>query len=99
MTIPKPGRAALVVEAQVGGYNMRKVFMDGGSGLNLIFANTVKNMGITMRMLEEFDTCFHGILPTSPAYSLGRVFLNIVFGKPDNFRKEKIEFEVVDWES
>ena len=78
---------------------MSKVFMDGGSGLNLIFANTVRNMGITLRMLEEFDTCFHDILPTSPAYSLGRVFLNVVFGKPDNFRKEKIEFEVVDWES
>jgi hypothetical protein len=56
-------------------------------------------MGITMRMLEETDTCFHGILPTLPAYSLGKVYLNVVFGKPDNFRKEKIEFEVVNWES
>nr|XP_051211307.1 uncharacterized protein LOC127328772 [Lolium perenne] len=99
MTNPKPGHAALVVEAQIGGYNMSKVFMDGRSGLNLIFADTVKNMGITMRMLEEFDTCFHGILPTLPAYSLGRVYLNVVFRKPDNFRKEKIEFEIVDWES
>jgi hypothetical protein len=53
MTIPKPGHVALVVEAQIGGYNMSKVFMDGGSGLNLIFANRIKNMGITMRMLEE----------------------------------------------
>jgi hypothetical protein len=52
-----------------------------------------------MRMLEESDTCFHGILPTLLAYSFGRVYLNVVFGKPDNFRKEKIEFEVVDWES
>jgi hypothetical protein len=56
-------------------------------------------MGITMRMLEESDTRFHGILPTSPAYSLGKAHLNVVFGKPDNFRKEKIEFEVVNWES
>jgi hypothetical protein len=73
--------------------------MDGGSGLNLIFLNTVKNMGITMRMLEETDTCFHGILPTLPAYSLGKVYLNVVFRKSDNFRKEKIEFEVVNWKS
>jgi hypothetical protein len=99
MTIPKPGHAALVVEAQVGGFKMSKVFMDGGSGLNLIFLDTIKSMGITMRMLEESDTRFHGILPTSPAYSLGKVYLNVVFGKPDNFRKEKIEFEVVNWES
>ncbi|KAK1669586.1 hypothetical protein QYE76_057745 [Lolium multiflorum] len=95
MTIPKPGHAALVVEAQIGGFKMSKVFMDGGSGLNLIFVDTIKSMGITMGMLEETDTCFHGILPTEPGYSLGRIYLNVVFGRSDNFRKEKIEFEVV----
>ncbi|KAK1603025.1 hypothetical protein QYE76_007733 [Lolium multiflorum] len=99
MTIPKPGHAALVVEAQIGGFKMSKVFMDGGSGLNLIFIDTIKSMGITMGMLEERDTCFHGILPTEPGYSLGRIYLNVVFGRSDNFRKEKIEFEVVNWES
>ncbi|KAK1684257.1 hypothetical protein QYE76_045105 [Lolium multiflorum] len=116
MTIPKPGHAALVVEAQIGGFKMSKVFMDGGSGLNLIFVDTIKSIinkvawnirnyryvgdvSITMRMLEETDTCFHGILPTAPGYSLGKVYLNVVFGKTDNFRKEKIEFEVVNWES
>ncbi|KAK1695929.1 hypothetical protein QYE76_012626 [Lolium multiflorum] len=99
MTIPKPGHAALVVEAQIGGFKMSKVFMDGGSGLNLIFVDTIKSMGITMGMLEETDTCFHGILPTEPGFSLGRIYLNVVFGRSDNFRKEKIEFEVVNWES
>ena len=39
--VPRPGHAALVVEAQIGGFNMSKVFMDGGSGLNLIFASTL----------------------------------------------------------
>ena len=60
------------------GFKMSKVFMDGGSGLNLIFFDTIKSMGITMKMLEDSDTCFHGILPTSPAYSLGKVYLNVV---------------------
>ncbi|KAK1660943.1 hypothetical protein QYE76_049102 [Lolium multiflorum] len=99
MTIPKPGHAALVVEAQIGGFKMSKVFMDGGSGLNLIFVDTIRSMGITMSMLEETDTCFHGILPTAPGHSLGKVYLNVIFGRADNFRKEKIEFEVVNWES
>nr|XP_051221384.1 uncharacterized protein LOC127339589 [Lolium perenne] len=67
--VPRPGHAALVLEAQIGGYNMSKVFMDGGSGLNLLFASTMK------------------------------ISLDVVFGTPNNFRKEKIEFEVVDWES
>ena len=97
--VPRPGHAALVLEAHIGGYNMSKVFMDGGSGLNLLFASTIRAMGLTVDMLRESDTGFHGIIPTRPAYSLGKTSLDVVFGTPDNFRKEKIEFEVVDWES
>ncbi|KAK1614180.1 hypothetical protein QYE76_019697 [Lolium multiflorum] len=97
--VPRPSHAALVLEAQIGGYNMSKVFMDGGSGLNLLFANTMKAMGLTVDMLRESDTGFHGIIPTRPAYSLGKTSLDVVFGTPTNFRREKIKFEVVDWES
>ncbi|KAK1660241.1 hypothetical protein QYE76_048400 [Lolium multiflorum] len=97
--VPRPGHAALVLEAQIGGYNMSKVFMDGGSGLNLLFASTMKAMGLTFDMLKESDTGFRGIIPTRSAYSLGKISLDVVFGTPSNFRKEKIEFEVVDWES
>jgi hypothetical protein len=97
--VPRPGHAALVLEAQIGGYNMGKVFMDGGSGLNLLFASTMRAMGLTVDMLKESDTGFHGIIPTRPAYSLGKTSLDVVFGTPSNFRKERIEFEVVDWES
>nr|XP_051211406.1 uncharacterized protein LOC127328882 [Lolium perenne] len=97
--IPRPGHAALVLEAQIGGYNMSKVFMDGGSGRNLLFASTMKAMGLTVDMLRDSDTGFHDIIPNRPAYSLGKISLDVVFGTPSNFRKEKIEFEVVDWES
>ncbi|KAK1696167.1 hypothetical protein QYE76_012864 [Lolium multiflorum] len=97
--VPRPGHAALVLEAQIGGYNMSKVFMDGGSGLNLLFANTMKAMGLTVDMLRKSDKGFHGIIPTRPAYSLGKTSLDVVFGTPTNFSREKIEFEVVDWES
>src|SRR3954447_24703052 len=48
-SVPRPGHAALVVEAQIGGFNMGKILMDGGSGLNLLFANTAKVMGIPPR--------------------------------------------------
>ena len=41
---------------------------------------------------------------TSPAHLFmkilwGTITLNVIFGEPANFRKEKIEFEVVDWKS
>ena len=54
--VPRPSHAAFVLEAQIGGYNMSKVFMDGGSGLNLLFASTMRAMGLTVDMLRESDT-------------------------------------------
>jgi hypothetical protein len=42
---------------------------------------------------------FPGIVQTLPSYPLGRISLNVIFGKSDNFRRERIEFEVVNWES
>ena len=44
--IPRPGHAALVLEAQIGGFEMSRVFMDGGSGINLMFASTLAAMRI-----------------------------------------------------
>ena len=97
--VPRPRHSPLVLEAQIGGFDMSKVFMDGGSGLNLIFATTLRAMNISLTNLEATDTSFHGIIPTEPAYLLGKISLMVVFGQPGNFRKERLEFEVVDWES
>src|SRR4051812_14983679 len=43
-TVPRPGHAPLVLDAQIGGYDMDRVFMDGGSSLNIIFASTLQKM-------------------------------------------------------
>src|ERR1041385_3964514 len=45
-TVPRPGHAPLVLEAQIGGYDMDIVFMDGGSSLNIIFTNTLTKISI-----------------------------------------------------
>src|SRR3954463_5446309 len=78
---------------------MGKVLMNGGSGLNLLFASTLKVMGIPHKALAKTDTQFHGVIPTLPAEPLGKISLEVIFGKPGNFRKEQLEFKVVDWES
>jgi hypothetical protein len=36
--VPRPGHAPMVLKAQIGGYNIGRVFMDAGSGINLIYA-------------------------------------------------------------
>jgi hypothetical protein len=97
--IPCPGHHALVLEAQIGGFTSKKVFMDRGSSLNLIYADTLRKIKISLNNLLPTETSFHGIVPGKPTYPLGVIHLDVIFGTPANFRKEKIEFEVVDWPS
>jgi hypothetical protein len=42
--VPQPGHAPMVLKAQIGGYDVGRVFMDTGSGINLIYARTLKAM-------------------------------------------------------
>jgi hypothetical protein len=41
ITVPQPGNAPLLLKAQIGGYNVERVFMDTGSGINLIYTKTL----------------------------------------------------------
>ena len=78
---------------------MSKIFMDGGSGRNLIFATTLKAMNISLTNLEATDTSFHGIVPGKPEVPLEKIGLDVIFGTQENYRREMIEFKVVDWPS
>ena len=73
--------------------------MDGGSGLNLLYADTLKGMGIPMSRLSTSNMSFHGVIPGKKAESLGQIALDVVFGDSKHFRKEKLTFEVVDFQS
>jgi hypothetical protein len=46
ITVPQPGNAPLVLKAQIGTYDVDRVFMDAGSGINLIYAKTLRAMHI-----------------------------------------------------
>jgi hypothetical protein len=39
--VPRPGNAPLVLKAQIGAYDIDRVFMDAGSGISLIYAKTL----------------------------------------------------------
>ena len=94
--IATPGRQALVVDPVVEGTRLTKVLMDG-SGLNIVYAETLKGMGIPMSKLSESNMSFHGVIPGKKAASLGQITLDVVFGDSKNYRKEKLTFEVVDF--
>jgi hypothetical protein len=95
--VPRPGHTPMVLKAQIGGYNVGQVFMDAGSGINLIYARTLKAMNISLECLRSADCSFHGIVPGSGNHPLGRIELDVCFGDRGNFRREKLEFEVMDW--
>src|SRR3954464_12335371 len=86
--IPQPGRAALVLEARIGNYDMSRVFMDGGSRINIIFTRTLEDMLIQNSALKTSGTTFHGIVPGKAVYPRGKKSLDVVLASESNFRKD-----------
>ncbi|XP_066342477.1 uncharacterized protein [Miscanthus floridulus] len=74
-----------------------KVLMDGGSGLNILYASTLNKMDIPHSNLCPNKAPFYGIMLGKEAMPIGRIWLNVIFGQLDNFRKEPLTFEVVDF--
>jgi hypothetical protein len=73
--------------------------MDAGSGINLIYAKILRAMHISLEFLKPTDCSFHGIVPGSANYPLGWIALNVCFGNRQNYRREKLDFKVMDWPS
>jgi hypothetical protein len=75
----------MVLKAQIGGYDIGQVFMDGGSGINLIYARTLTAMNISLEWLKPTDCSFHGIVLGSANQPLGKIELDVFFGDGGNF--------------
>jgi hypothetical protein len=65
--------------------------MDGGSGLNIMYAETLDAMGISRTQLRPSKAPFHGIVPRKRALPLGQIDLSVTFGDPSNFRKGSLQ--------
>jgi hypothetical protein len=85
----------MVLKAQIGGYDIGRAFMDAGSGINLIYAKTLKAMCISLTSLKLTDCSFHRIVPGAANYPLRKIELDVCFGSSSNYRREKLEFEVI----
>jgi hypothetical protein len=93
--VPSPGKYPLVVDPVIGNVRLTKVLMDGGSSLNIIYAETLRLLQIDLSTIRAGATPFHGIIPGKRVQPLGRLDLPVCFGTPSNFRKETLTFEVV----
>jgi hypothetical protein len=93
------GTAALVLDPIVDGFHLPRVLMDGGISLNLIYADTVRKMGIDLSRIQLSKTTFKGVIPGVEARCSGTVTLEVVFGSPENFRSEDLIFDIVPFRS
>jgi hypothetical protein len=93
--VPSPGRYPLVVDPIIGNVRLSKVLMDGGSSLNIIYAETLELLGVDRSEIRAGAAPFHGIAPGKRILPLGQIDLPVCFGTPSNFQKETLTFEVV----
>jgi hypothetical protein len=93
--VPSLGKYPLVVNPVIGNIRLTKVLMDGGSNLNIIYAETLGLLQIDLSSIWAGAAPFYGIIPGKRVQPLGQLDLPICFGTPSNFRKETLTFEVV----
>jgi hypothetical protein len=94
-----PGSYPLAVEPIVEGALLPLTLIDGGSGLNIIFLETLKEMDFDFKRLIARDEPFFGIVPGKAAYHMGRVSLPMTFGIEENFRMKYLNSEIDDFKS
>jgi hypothetical protein len=83
--VPSPGKYPLVVDPVIGNTRLTKVLMDGGSSLNIIYAETLGLLKIDLSTIRASATPFHGIIPGKRVLPLGQLDLPVCFGTPANF--------------
>jgi hypothetical protein len=83
--VPSPGKYPLIVNPVIGNVRLTKVLMDGGSSLNIIYAETLGLLRIDLSSVREDATPFHGIIPGKRVQPLEQLDLPVCFRTPSNF--------------
>ena len=96
MDIPYIGCFPIILDATVQKVLFRKVLIDGGSALNLLFARALKELGLGLADLTPSDS-FWAMVPGRASKSLGEITLPVQFNTASDYRVENINFYVVDF--
>jgi hypothetical protein len=86
-----------MVSPIVGTTRLTKMLMDGGNGVNILYASALDKMGIPRSSLHPSKASFYEIVPGKEIVLLGRIRFNVTFDQLDNFCKEPLTFEVINF--
>jgi hypothetical protein len=79
----------------VQGVKLNRVFVDGGSSLNILFLKAFDQMGLPRSALQLCRDPFHGVIPGMSASPIGQITLLVTFRTQENFY---MQFEVANFE-
>ena len=77
---------------------LNRVLIDGGSGLNILFAKTLDDMKIPHSKLNQSSLPFHRVIPGTSTTPLEQITLPVTLDTRENFWTENISFEVANFE-
>jgi hypothetical protein len=83
--VSSPRRYPLVVDPVISNTRLTKVLMDGGSNLNIIYAENLGLLGVDLSTIRAGAAPFHGIIPGKRVLPLGQLDLSVCFRTPSNF--------------
>ena len=90
-----PHMDAMVIKANIDGWAVSKILVDGGSSADIIFTSTIDAMKIDHKMLGRAEHPLYGF-GGKKIHSIRRIILPVSFGTLSNARTEQIAFDVVD---
>jgi hypothetical protein len=88
--VSKLGRYPLIVCPIVKDVKLNRVFVDGGSSLNILFLKTFNQMGLSRSSLRPSRAPFYDIVPGAAVTPVGQITLPVTFRTRENFRTEII---------
>jgi hypothetical protein len=96
--IPKPGRFPLVLDPCINSVWFKRVLIDGGSSIDILFHNILPALKLSQVDLKPYEAQFWGVLPGQSSIPLGQITLPVQFGTTEHFCTDYVNFMVADFD-